>query len=157
MVQPLPNNILNSILSTDNLNTLTSLLKLNNKYDQYVEQKHLSEDEYSLRQSREHIFILSSPETNHTEQSIISALHSSLTNGDSIFTQTKVEKLPTNFDNTHRYLKGNPTDSKSTSSKISKFHLLFLDTQPQATKNQKKVTPVQPSSSKNEALITFCQ
>jgi len=119
LVQPLPNGILNLILSTNNLNTLTSLLKLNNKYDQYIEQNQLSEDEYSLRQSREHIFILSSPETNHTEQSIISALHSSMTNGDSIFTQTKVEKLSTNYDNTHRYLKGDP--SMLTNSKIQNF------------------------------------
>ncbi len=119
LVQPLPNGILNLILSTNNLNTLTSLLKLNNKYDQYIEQNQLSEDEYSLRQSREHIFILSSPETNHTEQSIISALHSSMTNGDSIFTQTKVDKLSTNYDNTHRYLKGD--SSMLTNSKIQNF------------------------------------
>jgi hypothetical protein len=122
LVQLLPNDILNSILSTNNLNTLTSLLKLNNKYDQYVEQNQLLEDEYSLRQSREHVFILSSPEINHTEQSIISALHSSMTNGDSIFTQTKVETLPNNFDNTHRCLKRN-SNSKLNKFESSKFHL----------------------------------
>jgi hypothetical protein len=107
LIYPLPNEILHPILSTDNLNTLTNLLKLNNKYEQCTEQNELYEDEHSLRRSREHIFILSSPETNHTEQSIISSLHSSLTNGDSIFTQAKVDKPSPTYDNTHRYLKGN--------------------------------------------------
>jgi hypothetical protein len=80
---------------------------LNNKYDQCLEQNKLYKDEHALRQSREHIFVLSSSETNPTEQSIISSLHSSMTNGDSIFTQTKVDKVPTTYDNTHRYLTGN--------------------------------------------------
>jgi len=105
LTYPLPNEILKPILSSSNLNTLTNLLKLNNKYEEYKEQNKLYQDEYSLRQSREHIFILSSPEINHTEQSIISSLHSSMTNGDSIFTQAKVDKLSPTYDNTHRYLK----------------------------------------------------
>ncbi|CAF1104089.1 unnamed protein product [Rotaria sordida] len=103
----LPNHILSSILSVDNLDILTTSLKLNNKYDEYKQQNQLYEDEHVLRQSRKHIFILSSSDRNHNDQSIISSLHSSLTNGDSIFTQTKIDKLPNTYDNTYRYLKGN--------------------------------------------------
>ena len=103
----LPNHILSSILCIDNLNTLTNFLKLNNKYDQYKEQNNLYSREHVLRRSRQHIFILSSSETNQNEQSIISSLHSSLTNGDSIFTETKINKLPKTYDSAYRYLRRN--------------------------------------------------
>ncbi len=48
-----------------------------------------------------------------------------MTNGDSIFTQTKVETLPNNFDDTHRYLKRNST-SKLNKFQNSKFHLAYF-------------------------------
>ncbi|CAF0942458.1 unnamed protein product [Rotaria sp. Silwood1] len=136
----LPNHVLSSIFSTDNLDILTNSLKLNNKYDQYKEQDQLYESEHVLRQSRKHIFILSSADRNHNDQSIISSLHSSLTNGDSIFTQTKIDKLPNTQDNTHRYLKGNLNVSS-----------LLNNPNP---KVQKKVNTTQSSPSKLVPLRT---
>ena len=91
----------------NNLNMLTNVLKLKNKYDRGVEERQLIAHEQSLRFSNEHVFTLSSPETNQTEQTILSSLHSSMTNGDSIFTQTKIPKVSNTVDNTHRYLKRN--------------------------------------------------
>ncbi|CAF3617558.1 unnamed protein product, partial [Rotaria sp. Silwood1] len=136
----LPNHVLSSIFSTDNLDILTNSLKLNNKYDQYKEQDQLYESEHVLRQSRKHIFILSSADRNHNDQSIISSLHSSLTNGDSIFTQTKIDKLPNTQDNTHRYLKGNLNVSSPLNNPNPKV--------------QKKVNTTQSSPSKLVPLRT---
>lgn len=103
----MPNDILQRLFPLDNLNMLTNVLKLRNKFDRELEAKQLFDNERSLRQSNEHVFILSSPDSNQTEQAILSSLHSSMTNGDSIFTQTKIQKLASTFDNTHRYLKSN--------------------------------------------------
>lgn len=86
---------------------LTNVLKLKNKHDRDIEEKKLLANEHSIRLSNEHVFTLSSPETNQTEQTIISSLHSSMTNGDSIFTQTKIPKVSNTVDNTHQYLKEN--------------------------------------------------
>ncbi|CAF0719244.1 unnamed protein product [Adineta steineri] len=113
LICALPNHILNSILSIDNLNLITDSLKLNNKYDQNIEQKQLYDHEYKLRESRENIFVVSSPETNNSEQAIISSLHSSMTNGDSVFTQTKLDKISFS-NNSHRFLKTNATKQPQT-------------------------------------------
>ena len=85
----------------------TNALKLRNKYDRNLEEKQLFDNERLLRQSHEHVFILSSSDSHQTEQTILSSIHSSITNGDSIFTQTKIPKATSTFDNTHRYSKGN--------------------------------------------------
>ncbi|CAM4768355.1 unnamed protein product [Rotaria magnacalcarata] len=111
----LPNNILSSILSSENLKTLTDSLKLTNKHEQYREQNELYEKEHDLHESRKHIFIISSPERNSNDQAIISSLHSSLTNGDSIFTQTKIDKSSIRYDSTPRFLKGNSNTAPSQS------------------------------------------
>ncbi|CAF4282687.1 unnamed protein product [Rotaria sp. Silwood2] len=138
----LPNHILSSIFSIDNLDTLINALKLNNKYDLYKEQDQLYEKEHVLRQSRNHIFILSSTDRNHNDQSIISSLHSSLTNGDSIFTQNKIDKLPNTQDNTYRYLKGNLNVSAPLNNSNVKV--------------QKKINTTQlSSSSRKQILILF--
>ncbi|CAF3953011.1 unnamed protein product [Adineta steineri] len=113
LICALPNHILNSILSIDNLNIITDSLKLNNKYDQNIEQKQLYDHEHKLRESRENIFVVSSPETNNSEQAIISSLHSSMTNGDSVFTQTKLDKISFS-NNSHRFLKTNATKQPQT-------------------------------------------
>ena len=98
----LSNRILTSILSIDYLNILTNALRLNNKYDQSKQQDELYERENIQRQNDQQIFILSSPEITQTERSIINSLHSSLTNGDSIFTEIRSNKLPqTMYDNVH--------------------------------------------------------
>jgi hypothetical protein len=44
---------------------------------------------------------------NKNEQSIFASLQTSITNADSIFTHTKLDKLPISYDNTNRFLKGN--------------------------------------------------
>ncbi|CAF3603152.1 unnamed protein product [Adineta steineri] len=113
LICALPNHVLNSILSIDNLNLITDSLKLNNKYDQNIEQKQLYDHEHKLRESRENIFVVSSPETNNSEQVIISSLHSSMTNGDSVFTQTKLDKISFS-NNSHRFLKTNATKQPQT-------------------------------------------
>jgi hypothetical protein len=107
LICPLPNHILGSILSISNLNMITNSLKLTNKYDQFIEQNELYDHEHLVRESREHMYVLSSPDANCNEQSIISSLHSSMTNGDSIFTQTKITKLPVACNNTNRTFKKN--------------------------------------------------
>jgi hypothetical protein len=106
------------------LNTITNSLKLTNKYAQYIEQNELYDHEHLLRESREHMYVLSSAETNHNEQSIISSLHSSMTNGDSIFTQTKITKLPVAYSNTHRYPKKNL--SKLENLRFQNRNLIFI-------------------------------
>jgi hypothetical protein len=118
-----------------------------------MEQDQLYNSEHLLRENREHVFILSSPDINHSEQLIISSLHSSMTNGDSIFTQTKVDKLPQTHDNTHRYLKGNL--SKLEFLLQNYFQIIFLDTPTQLNKPNPKVQkkidpPPQPQPSKNK-------
>jgi hypothetical protein len=143
LIYPLSNEILNSILSTDNLKILTNYFKLNNKFDQVKEQNELYDNEHLLRQNHEHIYILSSPETNHTEQIIISSLHSSMTNGDSIYTQAKVDKVSPIYDNTNRYLKGNHSKLIILKIEIEYLFLFFPDIQ-SPSKVQKKVNTTQP-------------
>lgn len=58
-----------------------------------------------LRENNKNTYVLSSPERNCNDQSIISSLHSSLTNGASIFTQTKLNNSSNVNDNTHRFSK----------------------------------------------------
>ncbi|UJR31027.1 hypothetical protein I4U23_018536 [Adineta vaga] len=107
LICKLPNRILSSIFSVDNLDIITHSLKLNNKYEYYQEQKTLYDREHIIRENRKNIFVLSSPDANHNEQSIISSLHSSMTNGDSVFTQTKVDRTPSTSENTRRYAQRN--------------------------------------------------
>lgn len=110
MICTLPNHILSSILSTSDLGDIMSSLKLNNKYEQYQEQKMLYDREHLIRENRRNIFVITSPDTNHSEQSIITSLHSSMTNGDSIFTQTKMTKTPAVNENLRRYAQRNPSN-----------------------------------------------
>ncbi len=104
---PLPNSILDLIFPMADLNILTDLLKLNNKYAKSIEQNHQYRSESSVRRSNQHIFILSSSGINKNEQSIFDSFHTSITNVDSMFTNTKLNQLPISYDNTHRFLKGN--------------------------------------------------
>jgi hypothetical protein len=106
-VYQLPNTIVDLIFPTDNLHTITNLLKLNNKYDKSIDQTEQNQLESSVRTSNQHLFILSSIGTNKNEQSVLSSLHTSITNVDSMFIQTKLNELPISCDNTHRFLKGN--------------------------------------------------
>jgi len=107
IVCQLPNSILDLIFPTDGLHTITNLLKLNNKYDTFMEQNDQNQLESSIRTSNQHVFILSSIGANKNDQSIISSVHSSITSSDSMFTNTKLNELPVSYDNTHRFLKGN--------------------------------------------------
>jgi hypothetical protein len=107
LVFTLPNNILNSIFSIDDFNIITNLLKLTNKYEKYTEQYQQNQSEYFVRTSNQHTFILSSSGVNKNEQSIFASLHTSITNDDATFTETKLNNLPISYDNTHRFLKGN--------------------------------------------------
>ncbi|CAF5138008.1 unnamed protein product, partial [Rotaria sp. Silwood1] len=65
LICALPNNIINLIFPTEDLNTLMSTLKLNNRYDKAIEQNHQYDSEHSVRKNTKHIFILSSSETNN--------------------------------------------------------------------------------------------
>jgi len=74
-----------------------------------------------------------------------------MTNGDSIFTQTKVEKLPLTRDNTHRYLKGNLNTQlqlNKTNSKPQKK----INTTPQPQPKVVPLRPVIPKPSSNPPL-----
>jgi hypothetical protein len=97
--------MLNLIFPTEDLNILTSSLKLYNKYDKAIEQQdqHISEE--PVRTSNQYIFILSATGMNKHEQSIFASLNSSITSADTVFTQTKLKKLPVAYDNTHRFFK----------------------------------------------------
>lgn len=104
LICKLPNNIINSIFPTDDLVSITSSLKLQNKYDKSIEQ---NDYENSISTNNNpHIFILSASDTNQNEQSIITSLHISVTNSDSDFMQTRLNALPISHDNTARFLKG---------------------------------------------------
>ena len=111
MICALPNHVLSSILSTSDLNEIMSSLKINNKHEQYQEQKMLYDREHLMRENRKNTFVITSPDTNHSEQSIITSLHSSMTNGDSIFTQTKITKTPIVNESLRRYAQRNPSNS----------------------------------------------
>ncbi|CAF2402549.1 unnamed protein product [Rotaria sp. Silwood2] len=128
LIYVLPSNIINLIFPTDDLNTLMNSLKLNNKYDNMIEQNEQYDSECSVRTNRQHLFILSSSETNKNEQTIITSLHSSITNTDSTFLQTTLNKLPISYENTHRFLKGTikplPQTTNSTSKVLKKNNLI---------------------------------
>jgi hypothetical protein len=100
---------MNSIFPIDELNVLTNSLKLCNKYDKSIGQGIQNQSENSVRTSNQHVFILSATGVNKNEQSIFASLNTSITNVDSVFTQTKLKKLPMTYDNTHRFLKGTPS------------------------------------------------
>ncbi|CAF1004895.1 unnamed protein product [Adineta ricciae] len=108
MICALPSHVLGSILSKSGLDEIMSSLKLNNKHEQYQEQKMLYDREHLMRENRKNTFVITSPDTNHSEQSIITSLHSSMTNGDSIFTQTKITKTPIVNESLRRYAQRNP-------------------------------------------------
>ncbi|CAF5065576.1 unnamed protein product, partial [Rotaria sp. Silwood1] len=48
LICALPNNIINLIFPTEDLNTLMSALKLNNRYDKAIEQNHQYDSEHSV-------------------------------------------------------------------------------------------------------------
>lgn len=102
----LPNRILNRIFSIDDLESLTSMLKLTNKYTKKIEKNHQYRSESMIRSSNQHLFILSSTSINKVEPSLFSSLQASITNGDSPYTRTKLQNLPISCDNTPRFLKG---------------------------------------------------
>jgi predicted Zn-dependent protease len=106
-VQRLPNTILDLIFPDSDLHTITSLLKLTNKYDKSIAQTEQNQLESSVRTSNQHVFILSSTGPHKNEQLVLSSLHTSITNSDAVFIQTKLNDLPISYDNTPRFLKGN--------------------------------------------------
>lgn len=106
LIYPLPNTILESIFPTDDLHTITNLLKLTNKYEKSIEQEQQNQLESTVRTSNQHVFILASNGMNKNEQSVFSSLYTSTKSIDSPFTHTKLFKLPISRDNTHRFLKG---------------------------------------------------
>lgn len=106
LVCPLPNEILQSIFPTDDLRTMTNLLKLTNKYEKQSEQDQRNRLESSVRAGSQHVFILSSTSIHKTEQSIFASLYTSMKRVDSTFTHTKLIPLPITRDNTNRFLKG---------------------------------------------------
>ncbi|CAF1213810.1 unnamed protein product [Rotaria sordida] len=124
----LPNNIINLIFPTDDLNILMNSLKLNNKYDKTIAQNEQNASEYFVRTNNQHIFILSSSETQKNEQKIITSLHTSITNADSSFIQTTLNKLPISYDNTHRFLKGTikplPRTTDTTTNPLKKNNII---------------------------------
>ncbi|CAF0797332.1 unnamed protein product [Rotaria sp. Silwood1] len=132
LICALPNNIINLIFPTEDLNTLMSALKLNNRYDKAIEQNHQYDSEHSVRKNTKHIFILSSSETNNNEQIILTSLHSSITNTDSTFIQTTLNKLPISYENTHRFLKGTikpfPRTTDSNSKPLKKNNMTSTPT-----------------------------
>lgn len=106
LVYLLPNTMLQSIFPTDDLHTITDLLKLTNKYEKSIEQHQQNQLESTVRSSNQHVFILASNGVNKNEQSVFSSLYTSTKSVDSPFTHTKLYKLPISRDNTHRFLKG---------------------------------------------------
>ncbi|CAF3778570.1 unnamed protein product [Adineta steineri] len=103
----LPNNIISSILSIDDLESLTSTLKLNNKYDKFLEQKKLNESEYVVRANNHHNYILSATGINKANQSSFASFHTSAKSSDSIFTETIIDCGIAFKDNTYRFFQNN--------------------------------------------------
>lgn len=92
---------------TDNkLNILKTHFKLNNKYEKYIEQKIQNQSEHLVRANNQHTFLLSTCTINKNQQPVLPTLPATITNDDSTFTETKLNKLSVSHDNTHRFFKG---------------------------------------------------
>ncbi|CAF0939973.1 unnamed protein product [Didymodactylos carnosus] len=99
-VSYLPNKILASVLSSDDIQILDSL-NLINKYDLQINEEKQIASEQPLRSSDRHVFILSSPNKNKSVELLLSPNSATYTP----YLYTKLAKLPANKDNTDKFLR----------------------------------------------------
>ncbi|CAF3379496.1 unnamed protein product [Rotaria socialis] len=121
LICKLPSNIINLIFPTADLNRITRQLKLNNKYDITLKQNEQYDSENPIRTNNQQFFLLSALETFQSEQSIITSLHTPITNSDSDVLKTPLHSLPISHDNTARFLKGTTKPLPPTPNPTSKL------------------------------------
>jgi len=133
LVCVLPKDVLQAIFPQENI---LQSLNLKTKFRQTSDR--------SVDENSDYRFILSSSDRNQNDQTILSTLHSTMTNGESIYTQTRMEKLSLAQDNSHLFFKAN-TSSLKIKQKLVLTLFLFIETVPKMTR---------PSADKNNNSLS---